>query len=136
MNKRKAFTLIETVIAVGLIVFAAAALLEIFSTGIKNIDRMSQRADAKYLTTFAMNDDKIIAMGSESDLLSFLSSKYPIDNQKITDAISTIKYKKSEDETTVYMVDQARQNVLRGFSNRLEIKGQGVTIYRFKEAGL
>jgi len=133
MSNKKAFTLIETVIAVGLVVFAAATLLEVFSTGIKNIDRLSQRANTKYLTTFAINDDKTIASDSDADFLSFLSFKYPIDNQKITDAVSEIKYKKSEQESTIYMTDKSRQNVLRGFENRLSIKGQSIVIYRFKE---
>lgn len=139
MNKKpakKAFTLLETIIAVGLIVFAAAALLEIFSTGIKNIDRLSKRAESKYLTVFVLNDDKVLASDSQSDLLSYISSKYPIDNQKVTDALNNIQYKKSEHETTVYMTDAGRQNVLRGFEDRLDISGGGVTIFRLKEDGL
>lgn len=135
MNK-KGFTLIETVIAVSLVVFAAVALLEIFGTGIKNIERMSSRADTKYLTTFIINDDRILTSDSDADFASYITSKYPIDNQRVTDAINGIRYKKSEIETGSFMIDGSRQNIFRGFEYTLEVKEHRVTIQKFAEDGL
>jgi hypothetical protein len=135
MNKKRAFTLIETVIAVGLVVFAAAALLEIFGVGIKNIDRLSSRADSKYFTTFIINDDNILPLGSEADFAAYITSKYPIDNQKVMTAINGIKFKKSEEETSKYMVDARRQNIFKGYQYILQIKDHHITIQKFKEDG-
>ena len=132
MNK-KAFTIVETIIAVMIVVFAAVAVIQMQSGGIKNIDRLNQRAENKYKLTFLLNDDNLQSIGSRADFASYITSKYPIDNQKVADAIKNIEFIKSEDETSVYLLDAMGSNAMRGFRKKIEIGGSSVAIYGFKE---
>ena len=59
MNK-KGFTLVETVIAVFIIVFAATAILEMLGSGIKNIERLTRQSNDRYFFTFLLNDDTVM----------------------------------------------------------------------------
>lgn len=132
MNK-KAFTIIETIIAVMIVVFAATAVIQMQSGGIKNIERLSQRVEAKYKFTFITNDDTLQSIGSRAELGSYLTSKYPIDNQKVADAVKNTEFIKSEDETVSYMVDNLNANGLRAYKKQTQIDGFSVTTYGFKE---
>ena len=132
MNK-KGFTLVETVISVFIIVFAATAILEMLGSGIKNIDRLTRQSNDRYFFTFLLNDDTVMSLGTRSDFSAYITSKYPIDNQKVADSLKDMTFIKDEDETTSYMVNGANENILHGFEKRLELGGKEIKIFGFKE---
>ena len=132
MNK-KGFTLVETVIAVFIIVFAATAILEMLGSGIKNIERLTRQSNDRYFFTFLLNDDTVMSLGTRSDFSAYITSKYPIDNQKVADSLKDMTFIKDEDETANYMVNGANENTLHGFEKRLELGGKEIKIFGFKE---
>jgi prepilin-type N-terminal cleavage/methylation domain-containing protein len=133
IEQKKGFTLIEVLIAVGLVLFAAASIIEIFGNGVKNIERLSNRYESRYLHTFILDDDAILPGSSGSDFYKYISSKYSIDNNRVYEYLNGINYEKKEIETSAYLKDTLNNDLLKGYLNEVDINGTTIGVMRLKE---
>lgn len=98
---RKAFTLVEVLVAAGIISIVGLALLQSHSTNTKLINRMSTQYHIKEEFSLVLLNANVNYSGSTKTIYDFVSQKFSIDNDDIRKWLKSrrLSYKDKEFST-------------------------------------